>query len=78
MRRQPVEEAVKVIEAFTQPGELVVDLFGGSFTTAVACQMTGRNFKGCDIDESCVNLGRKRISDLTPSTKNWKYNDTAD
>lgn len=66
--QQPVEEAVKVIEGFTQSGDMVIDLFGGSFTTAVACQMTGRNFKGCDIDESCVNLGRKRISDLKLST----------
>jgi DNA methylase len=63
--QQPVDEAVKVIEGFTQPGELVVDLFGGSFTTAVACKMTGRHFKGCDNDKSCVNLGRKRISDVS-------------
>lgn len=40
--QKPVELAVKAIENSTQPGQAVLDLFGGSGSTLQACEQTGR------------------------------------
>ncbi len=44
-----------------EPGELVVDPFLGSGTTALACRRTGRRFLGCDIDPASVSLALERL-----------------
>ena len=38
-----------LIEKHTNRGETVLDVFLGGGTTAIACQQTGRLFKGCEI-----------------------------
>ena len=48
-KSQPLFEAL--IEKHSRPGDLVVDTFLGSGTTARACKNTGRDFKGCDASE---------------------------
>lgn len=48
----------------TAPGDLVVDFFGGSFGAAVVCQQTRRQYRGCDTDEGCVNIGRRRLQEV--------------
>lgn len=45
-----------LVRQSTQPGELVLDNFMGSGTTARACAATGRNWLGCDIDPTHVEL----------------------
>ena len=63
--QQPVDEAIYFISKLTRPGELIVDCFGGSLTTAEAVyRLGGRSFLGCDIDEGCVNMGRERLAQL--------------
>jgi hypothetical protein len=69
--QQPVEVFGRLIEDFTQPGDLVVDPCGGSFTTAVACYRLKRQFIGCDIDEQCVRLGWDRL-DNEKNGQLWK------
>lgn len=49
------------IERLTNPGDLVVDPFLGSGTTAVAAVALGRRFIGCDIDEAAVEVARERL-----------------
>lgn len=39
-----------IIRASSRPGDLVVDCFSGSGTTAAACVETGRKFRGCEVD----------------------------
>jgi len=50
----PVEKPVsllrQLIESSTAPGEVVVDFFGGSGSTAEAAMQTGRNFLLCEKD----------------------------
>lgn len=60
--QQPLVEVEQLISYFSAPGDLVVDPCGGSFTSAVACTRRGRRFVGCDIDESCVETGRRRLA----------------
>lgn len=52
---------VKLVEALTQPGELVCDPFAGAGTTGVACAVLGRRFVGCDVDAECVRAAVRRI-----------------
>ena len=54
-------EARMYIEALTTPGDLVIDPFLGSGTTAVACQHLGRRFVGCDIDPAWVVTTQERL-----------------
>lgn len=66
--QQSLDEVKFYINAFTDQGDLTVDLCGGSFTTAHAAKELGRRFAGCDVNERCVNLGRYRISQVSPQS----------
>jgi ParB-like chromosome segregation protein Spo0J len=66
--QQSLPETKALIEKFTEQGDLVVDLCGGSFTTAHAAKELGRRFVGCDIDQECVDAGKFRISQVSPQS----------
>ena len=59
--QQSVGPFVRWVGQVTEPGELVVDPFCGSGTTALACQAVGRRFLGCDIDPASVSLTLERL-----------------
>ena len=65
-RSHPTEKAVKVIaplvRAFSQPGDLVLDPFLGSGTTAVAAALAGRRYLGIELEERYCALARKRVA----------------
>ena len=60
--QQSVGAAKYYIEKLTQPGEIVVDPFLGSGTTAVACKELGRSFIGCDLDQDAVRSAERRLA----------------
>lgn len=60
--QQSVGAARYFIERLTKPGDLVVDPFLGSGTTAVACRDLGRRFVGCDVDEAAVGAAKLRLA----------------
>ena len=47
---KPVELQAALIEAVSNPGDIVVDPAAGSFSVMEACQQKGRTFLGCDIN----------------------------
>jgi hypothetical protein len=53
----------QLVEAFTDPGDLVVDPFVGAGTTAVACHDLGRRFVGCDVDAEAIAVARGRVAE---------------
>ncbi len=61
----PAEKPVALIEWLigicTKPGDVVVDLFAGSGTTAEACIKSGRNFIGSEIDPNWFSYAARRI-----------------
>ena len=59
--QQTVGPFARLVEMAARPGELVVDPFLGSGTTALACLATGRRFLGCDVDPGAVSLARERL-----------------
>jgi len=59
--QKPVELFKYIIETYTREGDLVVDPFLGSGTTAVACAMTKRKFIGGDILNKYVSQSAERL-----------------
>lgn len=57
----PQELPRRVIKLLTEPGDLVLDCFVGSGTTAMAAIELGRQFMGFDINPESVRLARERI-----------------
>ena len=54
----------RMIRAYTNPGEVVLDIFSGSGSTAIACERAGRRFWGCEKDADYYNKSLERIECL--------------
>jgi 16S rRNA G966 N2-methylase RsmD len=65
----PLMLAERLVRWFAPPGGTVLDMFSGSGTTAHAALIHGRNFIGCDLRESQVELAERRIADVRLSLK---------
>jgi site-specific DNA-methyltransferase (adenine-specific) len=52
----------RLVSASSAPGDLVVDPFAGSGTTALLCQQLGRRWLACDSDARYVGIARERVS----------------
>ena len=63
----PTVKPLEIIQNFiinsSLEGEIVLDPFMGSGTTAVACINTNRNYIGFEIDERYYKIAEKRIND---------------
>ena len=46
---KPIKAQARLIEALTNPGDIVVDPAAGSYSVLEACRQTDRQFLGCDI-----------------------------
>jgi hypothetical protein len=47
----------------TDPGDVVVDIFGGSMTTGWAAKRTGRRWIGMELEQEYVRTSRYRFVD---------------
>jgi DNA modification methylase len=68
---KPVEEVAFLIEALTNPGDIVLDCFCGTGTTLVAAQQLGRQWIGCDLSPDYCRIAMKRLAGVpltTPAT----------
>lgn len=63
----PVALPLWFIRLFTQQGDLVLDPFIGSGTTALACVELGRDYVGLELDRAHVELANKRLREAAPS-----------
>ncbi len=59
----PVELPTWFIRLFTKPGDVVLDPFIGSGTTALASIKLGRDYIGIDTASEYVDLSQQRISE---------------
>ena len=59
--QKPVELLKNLISHFTKEGDLVIDFFLGSGTTALACKELNRKFKGCEANMSFCAVAKKRL-----------------
>jgi DNA modification methylase len=59
----PIELPFRLMELYTYRGDLVLDPFAGSGTSAVAAIRAGRRFVGYDLDEGYIGLAERRVED---------------
>ena len=57
----PVKLMERIILLTTNEGDLIVDPFMGSGTTAIACLNTDRKYIGFEIDEEYFDIAKERI-----------------
>ena len=55
----------KIIKASSNKGDIVLDCFMGSGTTAVACRELGRNFIGIEKEQKYIDIANKRLTQTT-------------
>lgn len=63
--QKPVELHAHILEDFTSPGDVILDCFGGSGTTLIACEVTGRKCLMMEISPEYCEIIRKRYEGLT-------------
>lgn len=63
--QKPVDLVVKCIENSSKTGELVLDLFGGSGTTLIACEKTGRKARLTELDPKYCDVIKARWEKYT-------------
>jgi DNA modification methylase len=68
LTEKPVELAQRALQYSSRPGEHVVDLFGGSGSTLIAAEHTGRKAFVMEIDEAYCDVIVKRWENLTGRT----------
>lgn len=61
--QKPIELIQKFIEDSTEPGDVILDTFMGSGTTAVAALRTGRHFVGFELSETYHAIAQQRIEE---------------
>lgn len=54
-----------LVEKFTSPGDVILDPFMGSGTTAIAALNRGRQFIGIEIESKYFNFAQKRLEKAT-------------
>lgn len=63
--QKPIELARIALVNSSKPGQIVLDLFGGSGTTLMAAELTGRHARLCELDPKYVDAIVKRWQDVT-------------
>jgi site-specific DNA-methyltransferase (adenine-specific) len=65
-RAHPTENAVSIltplIQAFSKRGDLVLDPFSGSGSTAVASLLSGRRYIGIELEDCYCRQSRTRLA----------------
>lgn len=60
--QQSVNEILPLIDAFSKPGDTILDPFTGSGSIGIAAKMTARKFIGVEIEKKTFNDAKRRIS----------------
>ena len=72
---KPVLLQAALIEAVTDPGDVILDPSAGSYSVLEAAQWAGRRFLGCDVSTSTNEAGEimPRITDSNPGRRDGSY-----
>ncbi len=63
--QKPVELHARILEDFSQPEDIILDCFGGSGTTLIACEITGRRCLMMELSPDYCNIIINRYKSLT-------------
>ena len=51
----------RMIKAYSNENDTILDIFMGSGSTAIACKLTNRNYIGCELNKNYIKLMQERI-----------------
>lgn len=71
----PTEKAVSIlkplIQAFSKPGEVVLDPFAGSGSKLVAAALSGRDYLGVELEAKYVAYARRRLAGVARTRRQY-------
>ena len=69
----PIHLLERIVLMSSDPGDVILDPFIGTGTTAVAAKRLGRHYIGIDIDEEYAQIARENVTKEEPSVCGGKY-----
>ncbi len=69
----PIHFMERIVLMSTDPGDVVLDPFLGTGTTAIAAKALGRHFVGIEIDPEYVEIAKKKLIYVEPSKYKGYY-----
>lgn len=69
----PIHLLERLILMATDEGDVVLDPFLGTGTTAVAAKKLGRHYIGIDVDKEYVEMAKKKVQEAKPTKINGCY-----
>lgn len=67
--QKPLKSIIRIIEASSEPGDIVLDFFAHAGTTLLACEMTGRRCLTMDIEPVFCEITRRRLENFRRTGK---------
>lgn len=71
--QKPVELHAHILEDFSHEGDVILDCFGGSGTTLIACEITGRKCLMMELSPEYCDVIVNRFNTLTEGMINYDY-----
>ena len=72
----PTEKSARLVghlvKDYSKDGDIVLDLFGGSGSTLIACEQTNRICYGMEIDPKYIDVIRKRYAKFIGKEEEWE------
>lgn len=69
----PIPLLERVVLTSSDPGDIILDPFLGTGTTAIAAKALGRHFIGIDLDTEYIQIAHDKITRIEPSRWNGFY-----
>ena len=73
MQSSPRSLVERIILMSTDEGDMVLDPFSGTGTTAIAAKRLGRQYIGFDLDKKYVKITQHKLQQEKPISKIGKY-----
>ena len=70
--QKPVELHARILEDFSKPEDIILDCFGGSGTTLIACEITGRKCLMMELSPDYCNIIINRYNTLTEGNLDFR------
>ncbi len=71
--QKPIDLLNRIIKASTNEGDIVLDPFLGSGTTAVSCVLNNRKYIGIEKEKEYFELAKKRVENAEIKVKNGLF-----
>jgi len=69
----PIHLLERIVLMTTDPGDVVLDPFLGTGTTAIAAKALGRHYIGIEIDPFYKKIAEEKLANITPSLYKGYY-----